>query len=53
MKIHLKKYGSTVMTVKDGDKTYLYSVEIIDDHGVKQIAVNTISFDEHDEVSDS
>lgn len=43
VRIHLKKYGSVVMTVKDKDKIYLYKVEAIDDNGIGRIEVNPVT----------
>ena len=43
VRIHMKKFGSTVMTVVDGDKTYLYNVQVIKENGVLLIDVSPLS----------
>ena len=34
VRIHMSKFGSTFMTIRDGDKTYRYKVEVISENGV-------------------
>ena len=34
VRIHMSKFGSTFMTIRDGDKTYRYRVEVISENGV-------------------
>ena len=43
VRIHMKRLGSTVLTVKDGAETYLYKVEVINENGVSRIDVSPVS----------
>ena len=43
VRIHMNRFGSTIMTVRDGEKTYLYQIETIRDNGILLIDVSPVS----------
>lgn len=43
VRIHMKKLGSTTMTVRDGEETYLYHVGVINENGILLLDVSPVS----------
>ncbi|MDO5110637.1 MAG: pilus assembly protein N-terminal domain-containing protein, partial [Erysipelotrichaceae bacterium] len=38
--IHVQKYGTTEMTITDGDKEYSYTVTVYNDKGIARVQID-------------